>query len=128
MLFAFLKKAVFNWLWTVYSQNYAMFYNEPWRAILQGKQREPGAWVHANTWAVLWHPYEIMLTSSPLSMSFLCQWELKADRFFFFCTHLIKEKIRREVGAVTLQKPPSLEGNAFGIQMERIHNPSSRQL
>lgn len=52
----------------------------------------------------------------------------KGRSIFFFCTHLIKEKIRREVGAVTLQKPPSLEGNAFGIQMERIHNPSSRQL
>lgn len=48
--------------------------------------------------------------------------------FFFFCTHLIKENIRREVGAVTLQKPPSLEGNTFGIQVERIHNLSSWQL
>lgn len=104
-MFAFLKKAVFNWLWTVYSQNYAMFYNEPWRAILQGKQREPGAWVHAtlkpfcgiHTRSCWLHPPFHIL---PMPV------RAKGRSIFFFCTHLIKEKIRREVGAVRYRSLP----------------------
>lgn len=96
--------------------------------FVQRKQREPGDWVHATL-----QPFHGIHTRSRwLHSPFPCpSYASESQRqmdFFFFCTHLIKEKIRREVGAVTLQKPPSLEGNTFGIQVERIHNLSSWQL
>ena len=99
-----------------YSQNYAMFYNkheEPSFSISRGGQEAEYILCFSHFMASIWdHVYFI-----PPCCVLLMLVRSKGKWIFFLYPFLIKEKIRRQVESVTLQKPPFLESYIFLVRL-----------